>query len=510
MNWIKKNRIEFIILLILLIITLGMRIYRIDAYMTFLGDEGRDALMIKRILTTGDIPLLGPPTSVGNMYLGPLYYYMMAVAMAIWWMNPMAAAIMVAILGTATVGLIYYLSRQWFGKIPALIAAFLYAVSPVNIIYSRSSWNPNPAPFFSLLSVAGIFWARRTKNFLYCIITGGALAFAVQMHYLSLILLPIIGVLWLYELFIQVKKNANYKYFWSGTLGGIGVFWLLMSPLLLFDLNPNHPWVNTRAIMAFFSDRQTTVNLNFLNTLGRIPDLYFETFIGRYAAGQVEVFRWIVGALILVPVGFFVYKLTKKEFDWPLFVLSCWVLIGVAGLSLYKQTIYDHYLGFLNPVIYLLIGASWWLVSQLKVEYRVKLGIWGGLGILGIALGVVNLQLNPLLDPPNNQYVRTQAIADFIIQEAGGKPFNFALIAEHNYDAAYQFVLDAKGHKPLQVPFDITEQLFVVCEDAVCQPVGNPKYEIAAFGWTKVESEQDFQGIKLFKLVHNNPEIGDN
>jgi hypothetical protein len=109
------------------------------------------------------------------------------------------------------------------------------------------------------------------------------------------------------------------------------------------------------------------------------------------------------------------------------------------------------------------------------------------------------------LTPPNNQFTRTQAISDFIIQKSAGKPFNFALIAEHNYDAAYQFVLDAKGHKPLQVPFDITDQLFVVCEDAVCQPVGNPKYEIAAFGWAKVDTETDFEGVKVFKLVHNNP-----
>ena len=192
--------------------------------MTFLGDEGRDALMIKRILTTGDIPLLGPPTSVGNMYLGPLYYYMMAVAMAIWWLNPLAAALMVALLGTATVGIIYYLARNWFGKAAGFIAAFLYAISPVNIIYSRSSWNPNPAPFFALLAITGLYWARQKKNFLYFIVTGGALAFAVQMHYLALILLPIAGVLWLYEVFLQIKKKVEYKYFWVGTFGAIGAF----------------------------------------------------------------------------------------------------------------------------------------------------------------------------------------------------------------------------------------------------------------------------------------------
>lgn len=503
MKWIKKNRFEFALLAGLLLLTLFLRIYRIDAYMTFLGDEGRDALMIKRILTTGDIPLLGPPTSVGNMYLGPLYYYMMAVAMAIWWLNPLAAALMVALLGTATVGIIYYLARNWFGKTAGFIAAFLYAISPVNIIYSRSSWNPNPAPFFALLAITGLYWARQKKNFLYFIVTGGALAFAVQMHYLALILLPIAGVLWLYEVFLQIKKKVEYKYFWVGTFGAIGAFLLLMSPLIIFDLNPNHPWMNTRAILTFFSDRQTTVNLNFLNTLGRIPTLYFDTLIGRYAAGQIQILSWIVGVMILIPVFYFLYKWTKKSFEWPFFVLSCWIFIGIAGLSLYKQTIYDHYLGFINPVIYLLIGACWYLL--MKFPRNLKIFTWG-LGLLVVCLAFANIMVSPLKNSPNNQFTRTQKIADFIINQAGGKPFNFALIAAHNYDAAYQFVLDAKGHKPLQVPFDITEQLYVVCEDEVCQPVGNPKYEIAAFGWTKVESEQDFEGVKVFKLVHNQPQ----
>ncbi len=500
-SFIKNNRTELIIFLLLIILTLGLRLYRIDAYMTFLGDEGRDALMIKRILTTFDIPLIGPPTSVGNMYLGPLYYYMMAVAMALWWLNPIAAAVMVAVIGTLSVGFIYYLVRNWFGKVPALISAFLYAISPVNITYSHSSWNPNPAPFFALLSVAGVYWTRQKKNFLYFILSGIGLAFAVQMHYLALILVPVIGVLWLYELFWQVKQKANYAYFWSGTAGAIFSFLFLMSPLLIFDIK--HNWANFRAISTFFGDRQTTVNLNLLNTFGRIPELYFETFVGRYAAGEVMYLQWIIGVLILVPVVYFLYQLYKKRFDWKLFVVSSWVVIGVAGLSLYKQNIYDHYLGFLNPVLYILLAAVCWIFSQMTgITKKILLLLFG---LLCAWIVVVNLQKSPLLVPPNNQYQRAQKVADFIIQDAKGEQFNFALIAEHNYDAAYQYVLDIKGSKPLQVPFDITEQLYVVCEDAVCNPVGHPKYEIAAFGWSKVEMEQTVEGVRVFKLVHNAP-----
>ncbi len=134
MTWLKKNRIEVLIFVAILSLAAFFRFYRINEYMTFLGDEGRDALVVKRILVLHQTPLLGPPTSIGNMYLGPLYYYMMAFAMAFDFMNPVAAAVMVALIGTITVGMIYFLSRVWFGKQAAVVASLLYAFSSVTIM----------------------------------------------------------------------------------------------------------------------------------------------------------------------------------------------------------------------------------------------------------------------------------------------------------------------------------------------------------------------------------------
>src|SRR3989338_10588349 len=185
---IKRNKIEFFIILTILFFATFLRFYQIDGYMNFLGDEGRDALIIKRLLEEGNVPFIGPPTSVGNIYLGPLYYYMMTIPMAVFWLNPVAAAGMVALIGTLTVGLVYFLTREWFGKTAAFVAGFLYAVSTVNIIYSRSSWNPNPVPFFTLLSFIGIYLSHKYKNYKWLLLTGVSFAFALQMHYITLLL----------------------------------------------------------------------------------------------------------------------------------------------------------------------------------------------------------------------------------------------------------------------------------------------------------------------------------
>src|SRR5579859_4677824 len=152
-SFINKNRTEFFILVAILLIGAFVRLYKIDGYMTFLGDEGRDVIIVRRLLIEHHPPLIGPGTSIGNMYLGPAYYYMMAIPLLFANFNPVGPAIFIALLGIVTIFFLWFVTREWFGKIAGLTSALLFAISPVVIFYSRSSWNPNIMPFFSLLTM---------------------------------------------------------------------------------------------------------------------------------------------------------------------------------------------------------------------------------------------------------------------------------------------------------------------------------------------------------------------
>ena len=83
-EWIKKNKIEFLVLLVILLAAGFLRLYRISGYMTFLGDEGRDVLVVKRIIVDHKWTLLGPTASVGGFFLGPIYYYFMLKPQTNW------------------------------------------------------------------------------------------------------------------------------------------------------------------------------------------------------------------------------------------------------------------------------------------------------------------------------------------------------------------------------------------------------------------------------------------
>src|SRR5258708_674677 len=146
----SKFKVTNSLLFGILVLAAFLRLYRIQDYMTFLGDEGRDVLVAYNILH-GHFTLLGPTASVGGFYFGPIYYYMMAPFLFLFNYNPVGPAVMVGLLGIATVWLVFILGREFFTTSVGFIATFLYAIGPGIISYSPSFWNPKPLPFFFLL-----------------------------------------------------------------------------------------------------------------------------------------------------------------------------------------------------------------------------------------------------------------------------------------------------------------------------------------------------------------------
>ena len=490
-NWIKKNKLEFALLFGILFIALFLRLFRISEFMTFLGDEGRDVRIVRDLITKGNLVFIGPQTSIGNMYLGPLYYYLMAPALFLSGLNPVGPAIMVALLGVFTVYLTWYVGRNWFGKVAGLIAALLFAISPVAIIYSRSSWNPNPMPLFSLLCIWGIYQVWQHKKYFWLPLVGIFYAFAMQMHYLGLLLAPVLGLFWLFSL-LQIKKDKELKSrFFKKTLIAILLFLLLMSPLVLFDLK--HSGMNYNAFKAFFTDRQTTVNLNPAKSDRFLPVIY--TTVTDLVLARQEIYIPLISAAIFL-LSLLVF--IKSKWRTALKLLFAWLILALLGLGVYKQHVYIHYLGFIYPAIYLLLGAILGFISTRKGLILKILA-----AILLTALIFLNIKYSSTFGNPNRQLQRTEEAVDLIIKESKGEPFNFGLIAKQNYDESYRYFLENKKANLVRGEVKIVDQLFVICEDGdKCQPEGNPDWQIAVFGPSHVVSLWQIDYLKIYRLEH--------
>src|SRR3990167_9278603 len=150
-KFLRKYYLSLIFILFVIMPAAYMRLYRISEYLTFLGDEGRDVLVVKRMLIDGKFPLLGPITSVGSIYMGPVYYFLMAPFLYLWRFDPVGPAVMVALLSLCTILIIYKIGKDYFHSAVGLIAAFTYSIARLSVVYGRASWNPNVVPFFSVL-----------------------------------------------------------------------------------------------------------------------------------------------------------------------------------------------------------------------------------------------------------------------------------------------------------------------------------------------------------------------
>lgn len=460
----------------ILLVAAFVRLYKIDQYMTFLGDEGRDVTVVREMILGRKFALLGPGTSVGNMYLGPLYYYLMIPSLYLFGMSPVGPAVAVAVLGVITVGLLWWWSRQLVDRTSALLLSTLYSLSPTVITYSHSSWNPNIMPFFALLTMYGIWKVWKFGYWRWLVISAVSFAFVLNSHYLGLLLVPPM-VLFI----ILTPKTKDYKKY---LILGFGIWALLMSPLFFFDLR--HNWMNLRNILTFFTNRQETVNIKVYKAIPNLWSIWRLITNSLWSAKNIFV-SLTISILGIFSTAYTIYKRPTKDF-W--FVI-CWIFTGIVGLGLYKQHIYDHYFGFLYPVMFLILGFLFSVLPR-KVS-----------GVLVAAMVINFLYMSPLRHEPNRQWERTQKVADFVVEKSSDQPFNLALISSHNYDMSYRYVLDLRESQYKTIHQHLTEQLFVICEGE-CQPINNPLWEVAAFGWSKIEKEWSFPwNVKLYRLIHN-------
>lgn len=516
--WALSNKLEFGLIVLVMVVAAFVRFYRIDEYMTFLGDEGRDAIAMSKILA-GHPVLLGPGTSIGNMYLGPLYYYLGAPFLLVYNYSPAGPSSMVALLAVATTLFVWFVSREWFGKFPALVATLLYALSPVVITYSKSSWNPNIMPFFTLLAIWSVWKVYQGATTRWLLVAGVACAFILQSHYLGLLVFPTLGV-WYIAALIKTSlihnsddrsslgtiKHVFVAKYLKHTLLAVGVFVVLMSPVVIFDAR--HGWRNLEALKAFFSDRGSTVSARPWNSIPKILPLWERVTISLVSIKNGDLNYFVVwgglGVVGLFFAGQF-RRLAKVKIVAPTLLLLSWILIGLVGLGLYKQEIYDHYFGFLYPAVFMLIAlityTAWGLKNTLIRVVLVGCLVWA------VFLAINN---SPLQHAPNNQLGRTIGVVEEIAKQSGGNRFNFGLIAERNYEDAYLYFMNRKAIPviaidPQNSKETITDILFVVCEmeEKKCDPTHNPKAQIANFGWSQIASITQVNGVILYKLVHS-------
>lgn len=488
-------------MLVLLVLAAAvLRLYNVQNAALFLGDQGRDAIVVSKIFLEKDLVFIGPMTSVGNMYLGPLYYYFMLPFLFLTYPSPLGPVYAVAILGSLTVFFLYHWGRKLVGERAALLAAFLCTFSVVAVDISRFSWNPNPTPFVGLLMVYATFQAVH-RNPKFWLLVGVAFAILIQLHYVTLLAGVAAGLLWLFEVVQVLRKKSKYtlQQLLVYALGAVCICVVSLSPLFIFDLK--HNWLNMRAFQSLFANtdnfsssatQPSTLWIILRETHGRSMHIFFEFLIGKTRNLNTILLLILIASIFILWV-----KKGFKKHGTAIAILLVYAVVGIAGLSTYRHSVYNHYIAYLFPVTFLLLG---YLLEKLSnVKYLGKFLLVASLAFfLWYNIHKYNFQ------PAGPSFTLFSAVTSSIYSRVGiDQPYAIALLAETNdyYGMNYRYFLNTqKNKKPLeQSEHAKADLLFIINEQsAITAPEQASIYEIKSFPGKKI--------LERYKIP-NGPEI---
>lgn len=475
---------QSLILVAVIIIASFLRLYNIPGNVQFWGDQGRDALIVSQIFTEHDPVFIGPVTSVGNMYLGPFYYYFMLPFLWLSYPSPLGPVYAVALIGIITVALVYFLGKELIGDKAALIASFFYAVSATVAENVRFSWNPNIIPFFSLIMVWATYRAWK-KDLKYWLLVTLCFSLLIQLHYITLLTAGGAGLILIWQVIQLIRRQDTLQLKKLGIIcvGCVGIFLLSVVPLVLFDFK--HNFLNLKSFFSLvenpdnFSQSQTYSPLS--TVLGAIQESHGRSmhFLFEYMVGQHRQTNSFFVLTTFIILGWQLLRSSQKNrFKPGHIVIVLYLLIGIVGLSFYQHTVFNHYIAYLFPITALVYGI---VLGGIWPKW------WGK--ILLLAFGTYFLVYNfPRYQLQSLGWNLTdiRSTSEEIYQHLSPtEKYNLVLLSgTHDlYAQNYRYFLSTQPNKPL--PPELSGQvdtLVIINEDHVTEmPQDADIYEIVIF-----------------------------
>lgn len=468
---------------IIIVLAFFLRVYRLPETLMFLSDQGRDAVVLKRLVTLEKMVFVGPTTSIGNVFTGPAYYYIVAPFMLIWGLNPVGPAYGVAIINTLGLLFCFYCVNKYFGSKLSLIFLLLGAFSANHILQSRFSWNPNPLPIFAFATILAFYIANKNKGKLWYVITGLLFGISLQLHYIAIII-PFFS---LGLLKINVRSKPDIVYIKRSLVSLLIVAIVTIStftPLILFELK--NGFVNTNTLLrASETGEVEAKNTTYAERLADTSKHYIlHTFSINIFDGYIAN-RILILSLLSIFIATFYFKDDSSSF-----VRGAIILIGTNILILSRLETGRH-VHYYNPSYF----ASFFILSYLFAKafyiFRQKLWktivvvIWVVLISIYVQNQVSSLKFIFATKSTDTQLDHAKRIAEYVIANISSSQYQIVGLPYYETEGHIRYYLEWLGKRPMSADtLGDPKELFIVCHTTElkdCDIPGNAQWQIADF-----------------------------
>jgi hypothetical protein len=444
---ISERNIDWLVLAGLLLFAAALRFVDLATRGTWDADQGHDMLVLRALVTGGEVPLLGPPTSIGDFHHGVLYYYLLAPAAALTGADPLGVVGAIALAGVAAVGVTWWLARAIGGPVAGAVAGLLMAVSASAVDESTFIWNPNLIALSSSIALAAAWRAWTGGRAAWWIVAGLGVIVTMHCHVLGSVLLPPVAALWVADVrrrFPGHERSARIR------AGLVSLVLLAISyvPLAVHELG--NDFSELRAALDFIAGggEPSAVALPFrllvvaLRVLawplaGLVTDAPIAALLAT--ALVVGLLAWRAVAAVgpeRTAARWFAATLT-----WSILALT----VAASGLATVIPGLpNDHYHAFADPIVFAAVGLGVAALARWRLaDVSVPVGTAVAAGLVAVLL-VFNLSRQPPAVVADGGWPAGRAAAERVLA-AGPSPISVASLPAFKSADAMRFPLVAAG-----------------------------------------------------------------
>ncbi len=455
-------------LVVLFLVGFFLRSYLIDKNLFFGPEQGRDMLVVKDIVISHKLVLIGPKTAMEGVFHGPLYYYLATIPFFLSKGNPLVISLFFIFINSLSVFFIYFLGKELFSRKIGLLSSLFFTFSFGSMAMSR--WLSHPPLILPISCIFFLFLTKfikgENKYLIPSVILYGFASQAELSNFIIFTFIIFLTVIVFRKRFLQQKILKLI----------VSLFLMVVLPIgnfVLFD--SRHNFLIVRSILESQQHRPGFIGYlghTLIGSSGQFANVYSDNILP---------FNSIFVSLLFIISLVSLLRLREK-YKNSVYIMLIWIFSPFAAFILLKYNPLYHY--FASSIIALIILVA--VLIDNVLSFRKSLGLFILLSLLlaNFIAWYIFLPTNRNVffqsTQPDLKYKDQKAVIERIYKEANGTPFYYqAYTIPYWMQDGWQYLFWYYGSKYGYVPVHMDKGLlFVIIQN-------DPSTKLYQTNWLK-------------------------